>query len=388
MKITRTIAISLLLAGVAPAVAQPLRDARPPAEFPPSSYTARQYVDSQGCIYIRAGIDGTVTWVPRVDRARRQVCGYQPSLSEAQRAELASGSGGRASTTGPVEIIELDPSDRATASAGSSTPSQVTTAPRAPSSGPAPTVFTDEPSAPAPRVTTAPESAPTAPDRKPSPGPEPTVFTNVPAAEAAPQPAAPPRTARQTAPARQPSAGPAPTVFTSTAPAKRTATAKVTTSSEAAQAGLSPDTRAVRRHIYENRKNAGTFTVPKGYRPVWTDDRLNPKRAEMTLRPSVVTHGPAVPKGYRPAWDDDRLNPKRALVSQTGEAQTDRIWSKELPRRLLPQDASARAVTVDEPAVRGNSPFWTPPVAQTAPVARVSTRSAPANKAGNRGGSR
>lgn len=128
--------------------------------------------------------------------------------------------------------------------------------------------------------------------------------------------------------------------------------------------------------------------MPKGYRPVWTDDRLNPKRAEMTLRPSVVTHGPAVPKGYRPAWDDDRMNPKRALVSQTGEAQTDRIWSKDLPRRLLPQDASARVVTVDEPAVRGNSPFWTPPVAQRAPVARMSTRSAPANKAGNRGGSR
>ena len=214
------------------------------------------------------------------------------------------------------------------------------------------------------------------------------MFTNAPAAEAAPQPAAPPRTARQTAPARQPSAGPAPTVFTSTAPAKRTATVKVTNSSEAAQAGLSPDTRAVRRHIYENRKNAGTFNVPKGYRPVWTDDRLNPKRAEMTLRPSVVIHGPAVPKGYRPAWDDDRLNTRRALVSETGEAETDRIWSKDLPRRLLPQDATVRAVTVDEPAVRGNSPFWTPPVAQTAPVARVSTRSAPANKAGNRGGSR
>ncbi|MCP1168225.1 SPOR domain-containing protein, partial [Limimaricola sp. ASW11-118] len=50
-----------------------------PAEFPPESYSANQYVDSEGCAFIRAGIGGMTNWIPRMSRAREPLCGFQPS---------------------------------------------------------------------------------------------------------------------------------------------------------------------------------------------------------------------------------------------------------------------------------------------------------------------
>jgi hypothetical protein len=68
--------------------AQSLRANTGPAEFPPASYTASQYVDSKGCVYIRAGVDGAASWVPRVTRDRQIVCGFQPSLASAPAAPM------------------------------------------------------------------------------------------------------------------------------------------------------------------------------------------------------------------------------------------------------------------------------------------------------------
>ncbi len=93
----------LALSPVDPVDAKTIREVDGPAETPPLSYTSRQYVDSRGCVFIRAGYGGRVTWVPRVNRKRQVYCSKQnkPSLSSSQLAALGSI---------PV-VVKTDPND-------------------------------------------------------------------------------------------------------------------------------------------------------------------------------------------------------------------------------------------------------------------------------------
>lgn len=449
MRITRVIAIGVIVAasGLTGVHAQNLRGAGPPAEFPPNSFQGKQYVDSRGCVYIRAGVNGNTTWVPRVSRDRKQVCGYKPSLGGQQVAAAAPARPAAKPTLITVEPAPTAPRAPAPKPVAAPAPQQ-SVAPSRTVTAPAPTP------APRPSVQRAPDpspvrtaaAAPAAPlfgmgtGRKPSPGPEPTLYVNPPprSERAAPVATAPTMVRAPAATVARPSPGPSPTVFTNTPPApKRTAVAPSTAprvvrnpapqasacpnasafsqqfinkpgryavrcgpqaespvterpmrdsssaapvlaprrtvaTAQAAPVPVTSETRILARHIYDERQNTLVGAIPEGYRRVWDDGRLNPRRAERTPKPAVM-RAPVVPQGYRTAWDDERLNRNRGTGTARGDAQTDMIWTATVPRTLVP-------VPTDRPIIRlpGNqvSAAPRPPGFDTF---RISSRSAPAH---------
>jgi hypothetical protein len=50
-----------------------------PAELPPKDFAGQQYVDSKGCLFLRAGPKGRETWIPRVTRDGVPLCDNPPS---------------------------------------------------------------------------------------------------------------------------------------------------------------------------------------------------------------------------------------------------------------------------------------------------------------------
>lgn len=201
----RAIATCVCLLGAGSSLASV--DGTTPAELPPAEFTGRQFVDSQGCVFIRAEVSGAVTWVPRMTRDREVLCGFQPTFAE-----------GTAAATGSLPSVSPDAPPDVSAAAPAAVAKPVADAPK-------------------------PDAVPQA------------EAMAAPAAEAA----APPKPRPTAAPARS----------------------------------------AVKR------------------------------------KPVVVQTSGGLPKGYRPVWTDDRLNPHRGKGTPEGEASMRRIWSDSVPMRLV-----------------------------------------------------
>lgn len=305
MKLTR-IAAAMALAGLpllvaTPVAAQSIRNAETPAELPPASFDGREYVDSRGCMYIRAGVDGDVTWVPRMTRDRQVVCGQtptnqRPALAAAAAAQEAQESA--AAAAAPAPVAPAAP--------------QVVMRP-APRPAPSPTVDAGAPMRTVASVTMRPA---------PTPAPRPRATASrvmvAPAPQLQPQPRIEPQQRLQRV------------------------VNGVPQGQYIERSQLPPNARIIPRHVYENLKNS--------------------------------TRGVYVPKGFEPVWEDDRLNPKRAVQTLRGRDATTLVWTNTTPRRLIDR-RSGRDVTAKHPKL-----YYPHTSMEAQRVARLSTKGAVAPK--------
>lgn len=123
-------------------------------------------------------------------------------------------------------------------------------------------------------------------------------------------------------------------------------------------ATLPQNTRVIPYHVYEDRQQARDVVVPRGYRSVWDDDRLNPQRGITTLKPTTSGTHAVVPPGYKSAWNDNRLNPNRGQGTVQGAAQSDRVWSQTVPRVLMPVAAPQPLYDGLTPRKEQKTPLW------------------------------
>jgi hypothetical protein len=354
--------------------AKSLRDANIPAEFPPASYKGKQYVDSRGCVYIRAGIDGMTNWVPRVSRSRQVLCGYKPSLAK-------SAPSANTSRTANAKVITPAPAPKTTATT-TTTAKVATTATtvKKPKVRPVPAPKTVVKATPKPAARTVAKPAPVKVVRRAAPV--------APVVKHAAKPASVAKPAKRTASAT------APTTKRVTRPAKVTTCEGYTTISRY-YAGRGTEVRCgPQTQPYVTEIDRKKVTVLRNGAPVTVRQRVVTTQPKTTAAPVIIeahpntrvivkARGPIIvrsldglpgktrvvprhvwekqqaskpsatplPEGYRRVWDDDRLNPKRAHQTVEGIRRTDLAWTRTVPRKLY-ERATGRVVTQYYPGLK------------------------------------
>lgn len=343
MNVKRFFALSILAATCAftfsEVSAQSLSRDSGPAETPPASFKGSQYVDSKGCVYIRAGVDGNTSWVPRVSRSRKVVCGLSPSLG----AGTAVAKAPAAKAAAPVVIGANSVSPKSPPAAATRT---VRPAPKTVASVLAPKPVRTVASKPAARVAAQPQvrrvnipqpAGVQAPQRRVQATAVQQVQPRV--VRVAPQPkAAQPRRV-----AVQPRAASTQTCRGASAVSQRYIGGRGNPVRCGPQGGSLVTTRA-------GNVKGGTFRKPNGQimANVSPNARVVPRHVYEQQQAAGVNS--PTPKGYRKAWKDDRLNPNRANQTLAGKAQTDLIWSQTVPRRLIVR-STGRDVTRSFPGL-------------------------------------
>jgi SPOR domain len=281
-------AVFVATVGLSGSMAQTVADVGGPRELPPGSFKGQQYVDSRGCVFLRAGLGGVTNWVPRVDRARKVLCGYPPTLAALGRVPVRE------------DVVPEAP--------------VVAAAPVAPA--PAPATLR----APMATVASNIPRTQTAPVRVLAPAPMPTATE---AARVVPQYEV---VARSVNGSRQIGC------FTNTPVPVRVAlvnggTAVICTRGDGTLEGA-------RAPIYP----AGSGVGASLDQPGRAMDHVVPVQRRQVVVAQAPAPAPApvvVPKGYKLAWDDDRLNPNRGQGTARGQAQQDQVWTRDVPAVLV-----------------------------------------------------
>lgn len=290
-----SVAVMAAVLGAASAQAQSVGKLGGPANPPPAGFTGQQFVDSRGCVFLKAGYGGQTTWVPRVGRDRKALCGYPPTGSTRGAIEVATAAEEAAPAPAPapepVVVAKAKPQPKVVEVAPA--PVVVAAAPKvtvAPAPLYVPKVTTQQ--APAPYVETAPARSYEVVDAGPGPG-QIGCFTSAPVAQRV--------------------------------KLRNGGTAVVCTRGDGTMTGwrspIYPRSAGVGAALSDPvqvaRSNAGVdsgYTAPEAY-------------AEAAV--------PKPPKGYKVAWQDDRLNPMRGKGTASGNAQQAQVWTDEVPAKLV-----------------------------------------------------